>query len=99
MEKKRTRKDDDGDEDYELPVKKKKKQDPGRPKRVEKIEKNTIDKHLVASFGDRLLRKCSDEGDGERKGAGPNQASCPTPAPRIYPSRQSGKGIAKKIKV
>ena len=95
LEKKRMRKDDD----YELPVKKKKKRGPGRPKRVEKIEKNTIDKYLVAPFGARLLRKCSDEGDGERKGAGPNQASCPTPVPRRYPSRQAGKGIDKKIKV
>ena len=30
-------KDDDGDEDNELPVKKKKKPNLGRPKRVEKI--------------------------------------------------------------
>ena len=42
MKKKRMRKDDD----YELPVKKKKKRGPGRPKRVEKIEKNTIVKYL-----------------------------------------------------
>ena len=78
LEKKRMRKDDD----YELPVKKKKKRGPGRPKRVEKIEKNTINKYLVAPFGARLLRKCSDEGDGERKGAGPNQASYPNPEER-----------------
>ena len=93
LEKKRMRKDDD----YELPGKK--KRGPGRHKRVEKIEKNTIVKYFVAPFGARLLRKCSDEGDGERKGAGSNQASCPNPVPRRYPSRQTGKGIAKKIKV
>ena len=60
-------------------MKKKKKQSPGRPKRVEKIEKNTIEKYLVGPYGARLLCKCSDKGDGERKGAGPSQASYPNP--------------------
>ena len=75
MEKKRMRKGDD----YELPVEKKKKLGPGRPKRLEKIEKNIIKKYLLGPYGARLLSKCSDKGDGERKGAGPNQASYPNP--------------------
>ena len=83
MKKKRIRKDDDGDEDNEVPMKKKKKQSPGRPKRVDKIENNTIEKYFVQTFGATLLKKCSAERDGVRKGASPNQAACPLPVPQV----------------
>ena len=64
---------------------KKKKHSPGRPKRVERID--AIENHTISEYfkphGTRLLNKDSAEGDGGRKGAGTNQASCPSPLPQV----------------
>ena len=77
MKKKRMRKDDD--EDNELPRKKKKST--GKPRKVDMIEKNTIQKHLIKPYGTTVLKKCSAEENGSRNGAGTNQASCAPPRP------------------
>ena len=80
MKKKRMRKDDDGDnggEDNELPSKKKKKQSAGRPRKVDMIEKNTLQKHFIQPHGTTVMKKYSAEEDaysaeedGSRNGAG-----------------------------
>ena len=82
MKKKMLRKDDD--EDNELSrKKKKKKKSTGKPRKVDMIEKNTIQKHLIQPHRTTVLKKCSAEENGSRNGAGTNQASCAPLDPQV----------------